>query len=296
MPTEPQAAGPAPTSVAGASASRCSTPGPVPTAGAPVGTPNSAPGVSRTPGEAPERPFAQAAPTASHAHPADAIPCEALAGTPLFRGIDAQEVAAMLACLGARHRTLDAGEYAAREGDPARSVGLVVAGSVVMERTDLWGARSILGRAAFGETFGEAYVCVPGSTLGVDVRALEPTAILALDVERVLKTCPSACLFHARLVRNLLGAIASKNLQLSEKIQAITPRTIRARVLSYLEARARQAGSRRFAVPFNRQQLADYLCVDRSALSHELAKMRADGLLDYDRTTFELRGPAAGSV
>ena len=230
-------------------------------------------------------------------HHTSAIPCEALAGTPLFRGIDAQEVSAMLACLGARHRALDTGEYASREGDPARSIGLVIAGSVIMERTDLWGARSILGRAAFGETFGEAYACVPGSAMGVDVRALEPTAILALDVERVLKTCPSACLFHARLVRNLLGTIASKNLQLNDKIQAITPRTIRARVLSYLEIRARQANSRRFTIPFNRQQLADYLCVDRSALSHELAKMRAEGLLDYDRSAFELRSlPTADST
>ena len=231
------------------------------------------------------------APHAAHPEPPSAtIPFEALAGTPLFRGIDAQEVSAMLTCLDARHRTLATGEYASREGDPAHAIGLVVAGSVVIERTDLWGTRSILGRAAFGETFGEAYACVPGSTMGVDVRAAEPSRILALDVERVLTTCPSACLFHARLVRNLLGAIASKNLQLNDKIRAISPRTIRSRVLSYLESRAHQTSSRRFAVPFNRQQLADYLCVDRSALSHELAKMRAEGLLDYDRATFELLG------
>lgn len=217
------------------------------------------------------------------------LPCEALARTPLFLGISAQEVSSMLTCLDARRRVLAAGEYALREGDDARSIGLVIAGSVVVERTDAWGARSILGRAAFGETFGEAYACVPGATMGVDVRAAEDSTILLLDVGRALTSCPSACPFHARLIRNLLGTIAAKNLQLSNKIRDITPRTIRARVLSFLSTQAQGAGARTFGVPFNRQQLADYLCVDRSALSHELAKMRAEGLIDFDRATFELR-------
>ena len=215
-------------------------------------------------------------------------PTSSLAGTPLFVGVSPHEVDAMLSCLDARRRTFDEGAFVMREGDASRAIGVVLAGAVRMERTDAWGGRSILGRAAFGETFAEAYACAPGSRMGVDVVAASPSVVLLLDVERVLTTCPSACAFHARLLRNLLGAIAAKNLQLSRKISDITPRTIRQRLLSYLSAQARAAGSRHFSVPFNRQQLADYLCVDRSALSHELAKMREEGIVDFDRGDFRL--------
>ena len=225
--------------------------------------------------------------------PIEAPPTTALAGTQLFVGVDAHEVDAMLACLGARRRAFDAGEFVMREGDPVHAIGLVLAGIVRMERTDVWGGRSILGQASFGETFAEAYACAPGSVMGVDVVTAAPSVLLFLDVERVLTTCPSACTFHTRMLRNLLGAIAVKNLQLSRKISDITPRTIRQRLLSYLSAQARAAGSRHFSVPFNRQQLADYLCVDRSALSHELAKMRAEGVIDFDRGSFFLPDASA---
>lgn len=214
--------------------------------------------------------------------------CTQLAGTSLFAGMSVSEVETMLSCLGARHARYGRGEFLMREGDRARSVGIVTEGSVTMERTDAWGSTSILGRAAFGETFGEAYACAGNALMGVDVRAAQDCAVLLIDIDRVLRTCPSACTFHARLISNLLGTVARRNLALNEKIAAITPRTIRARILSYLSGQARTAGCRRFTVPFSRQQLADYLCVDRSALSHELSKMRAEGLVDFDRNDFLL--------
>ena len=226
----------------------------------------------------------------------DAFPLEELAGTTLFRGVSAEEVGAMLACLGARRVRYAPGEFVMREGTPARQLGVVLEGAVTVERTDAWGVTSILGRAEAGETFAEAYACAGEAPLGVDVRAATESAVLLLDVGRVLRTCPSACAFHARLVQNLLGAVARRNLSLSEKIDAITPRTIRARVLSYLSALARRAGSRHVRTPYSRQQLADYLCVDRSALSHELSKMRAEGLVDFDRASFTLLGGAVGDA
>ncbi len=215
-----------------------------------------------------------------------------LAGTPLFRGILAEDISTMLACLDARRRTFDQGEFVLREGDQVRAIGLVLEGSVRIERTDAWGTRSIMARASFGETFAEAYACIPGATLGVDVVAAEPCCVLFMDTRRVLRTCPSSCSFHSRLIENLLGALASKNLKLSRKIVDITPRTIRERVLSYLSAQSRQAGSRSFTIPFDRQQLADYLCVERSALCHELAKMRREGIIDYHKASFRLNGQA----
>lgn len=232
-----------------------------------------------------------ASPTGAEAGAPSPLPYASLAGTPLFRDVKPDEAQAMLVCLDARRRTYQQGEFVLREGDRVRAVGVVLSGSVTIERTDVWGSRSIMGRSAFGETFAEAYACTPAAICGVDVVAAQPgTEVLFVNVDRALNMCQSSCSFHAALVRNLLGAIASKNLQLNRKIIDITPRTIRARALSYLSGQARQAGSRRFTIPFNRQQLADYLCVDRSALCHELARMREEGVIDYDRNDFELSG------
>lgn len=232
----------------------------------------------------------------AHESQTGALPLEELAGNALFRGVTAEEVGEMLSCLDARRVRYAQGEFVMREGEPARQLGVVLEGAVTMERTDAWGSTSILGRAAFGETFAEAFACAGEAPLGVDVRAATDCAVLLLDVARVLKTCPSACAFHARLVRNLLGAVARRNLALSEKIDAITPRTIRARILRYLSAQARRTGSRHVTVPFSRQQLADYLCVDRSALSHELSKMRGEGLVDFHRNDFTLPASIAGGT
>ncbi len=213
---------------------------------------------------------------------------DVLAASPLFAGVRNEDVEAMLSCLDARRRSFGRGELLARTGDKALRMGLVLAGSVAMEQIDAWGDRSILGRAVPGETFGEAYACSPGATMGVDVRAETDCTVLFLDIERVARTCTSACAFHTRLIRNLLGIMAARTVRLTQKIADIAPRTIRARLMSYLSARAAETGSRRFTVPFDRQQLADYLCVDRSALSHELSKMRAEGIVAVRRNEFEL--------
>ena len=114
-----------------------------------------------------------------------------------------------------------------------------------------------------------------------------------MDVSRVLTVCGSACAFHARLMRNLLAVLAEKNLQFSEKLTYMTQRSTRQKLLSYLSAESLRRGAREFEIPFNRQQLADYLSVDRSALSGELSKLRGEGLLDYRKNKFTL-APGTG--
>ncbi|MBM6998992.1 Crp/Fnr family transcriptional regulator [bacterium] len=214
-----------------------------------------------------------------------------LTGTLMFRGISAAETKAMMGCLQATRREYDAGEYVMHEGDRAYRMGLVLTGSVTVERTDAWGSRSIVSTASSGDTFAAVYSCTAMESLPIDVVAQSKTSILLFDVDRILRVCSHACLFHARIIRNLLGAIAMNNMRLENKIESITPRTIRKRILSYLSLEARRADSRHFDIQFNRQQLADYLCVDRSALCHELSKMQSDGLIDFDRNSFTLLAP-----
>ena len=206
-----------------------------------------------------------------------------LSNTQLFRGIGESEIDSLLHCLGAFEKTYEKGEVIFPEGEPTQFLGVVLSGRVMVEHSDIWGNRAILGSAAPGAVFGEAYACIPGEPLQVCVSAMEKTDLLLLNVGKVLTTCTSACPFHTKLVRNLLAVCAAKNLQLSGRILHTSSKSIRGRLLSYFSECAKRAGSYSFRIPYNRQQLADYLGVDRSAMCNELSKMQKDGLIRYEK-------------
>lgn len=213
-----------------------------------------------------------------------------LSQTSLFQGMTPEETEAVLNCLGAEKKTYEKDEIICHMGDTVTSLCAVVSGSVLIENDDVWGNRTILDRVGEGGIFAETYACVPGEKLMVNVSAAEPSEILFLNVGRILKTCPSSCSHHSRLIRNLLAVSARKNLNLSRKIFHTSSKSIRGRLLSYLSWQAVQYGGPEFDIPFNRQQLADYLGVDRSALSSELGRMQRDGLIKVKRSHFCLIG------
>lgn len=212
-----------------------------------------------------------------------------LKSAPIFSGIAEEERDAMLICLGARTETFARGAYLLREGDRAESMGLLLAGSALIVQEDFWGNRNLVARIGPGQLFAEAFACSPGAALGVSVTADESCAVLWLNVGRVLTTCPSACARHSRMIRNLLSALADRNLRLSEKLTHMGRRTTREKLLSYLSAEAKRQGGPEFDIPFSRQQLADYLGVERSAMSAELGRLRDEGLLTFRRSHFRLR-------
>lgn len=213
-----------------------------------------------------------------------------LSKTALFRGATPQEVEGMLTCLNAERRHFSKGQMICRTGDVAASLGLVLSGSVLIENDDIWGNATVLDSVGPGHIFAEAYACAPGEPLMVNVVAAGPAEVLFLNMNRVLQVCPHACAHHNKLIRNLLSISAQKNLNLSRKIFHTSSKSIRGRLLSYLSYQAVRTGSRSFTIPFNRQQLADYLNVDRSALSNELSKMQKEGLLQVDKSHFHLLG------
>lgn len=211
-----------------------------------------------------------------------------VAGTAPFRGITPEDTVSMLRCLRARVRAYDADEAVLRMGDTTSAFGLVLEGGVRIERADAWGSVSVLGFVRPGEVFGESYACVPGTPLLVNAVAAERTRALLLDIGHVLAVCRESCPYHARLISNLLVISARKNIELSRRAFHTSPKSIRGKLLSYLSTEAARAGSRSFSIPYNRQQLADYLGVDRCALSSELSRMQRDGLLRTRRCAFEL--------
>lgn len=213
-----------------------------------------------------------------------------LSKTTLFRGTAPEDIPGMLSCLGAETRQFQRGNVIYRAGDTVSAVGLVLSGSVSIENDDVWGNKSILDYAGPGQVFAETYACVPGAPLMISVVAAETAEILFLDMSRVLHVCSNACTFHNDLIRNMLSIASQKNLNLSRRIFHTSSKSIRGRLLSYLSFQATQQDSHSFDIPFNRQQLADYLSVDRSAMSNELSKMQRDGLLRVERNHFTLIG------
>ncbi len=217
------------------------------------------------------------------------IPLSFLKKTSLFRGTAEEELPTLLECLRPSYRDYAKSELVLRQGEDVSAVGLVLTGRVQIIEEDFWGNRNILADAMPGDLFAESYAFLPGELLRVSVIAQEPSRIMLVDSRRILEVCSSACRFHTRLVQNVLAESARKNLALTRKLSHMSKRTTREKLLSYLSSQSLAAGSETFEIPFNRQQLADYLCVDRSAMSNELGKMRDEGLLSFERSSFHLK-------
>lgn len=180
------------------------------------------------------------------------------------------------------------GEVIFGAGSVVTDIGLVLSGSVRIEYTDLWGNKSILGIIPAGGVFAESYACIPDEPMMVDAVANEECSIMFISVPRLFMPCP-ACKNQNRLIQNLVVISAGKNLQLSRRSMHTSPKTIRRRLFSYFSQMVSAQGSNKIIIPFDRQQLADYLNLDRSALSKELGKMRKDGLIAYHKNRFEIK-------
>ena len=210
-----------------------------------------------------------------------------LSNTKLFHEISTQNVEQVLKCLGSRVKSFEKGEVVFSTGDQVQEIGLILSGSVLIEYNDLWGNRSILAVIEKDQIFAESYAFA-NEKLKVAVIAGDDTEILFLNAQSVITMCPKACSFHTQLIYNLLSISSNNNISLSERILNTSSKTIRGRLISYLSQEAHKNYSNQFKISLNRQELADYLNVDRSALSNELGKMRDEELLTFHKNKFQL--------
>ena len=209
---------------------------------------------------------------------------------PLFDGIRVEDLGAMLGCIGGRTVSVQKGQPIYREGDPATHVGLVLSGAVQLIREDYYGNRSIVAHLGPAELFGETYACAGISSLPISVVADADSTVLLMDCRRITVSCSSACAFHSRMIFNLLRLVAVKNLVFDQKMQVTSKRTTREKLMTYLMNQAKLQGSNSFTIPYDRQELADYLEVDRSGLSSEISKLRREGILESAKNHFTLLG------
>ena len=208
--------------------------------------------------------------------------------SPLFDGVDPEDRKAMLGCIGYHIGTFRKGDIVAFEEENMKHIGIVLEGSVDMIKEDLWGNKTMLVRIRKSEIFGETFACGSDNLSVVTFLVSEDAKVLFLPFNRVMHSCTMACQFHHRLIENMVRIIADKNRELMRKVEVVSKRTIREKLLAYLSIQAQAQETRYFEIPLGRVELAEYLCVDRSALTRELAKMKEDGLIDYDRNCFRL--------
>lgn len=208
--------------------------------------------------------------------------------TSLFSNIVPSDIEFMLNCLSAKVVYYKKDEFILHAGENITSLGMILKGNVLIQKEDFWGNRSIISEVSEGFTFAETYAFISTIPLEMSVIASTDCTILFLDVQKIIKTCSASCSFHNQLIQNLLSDVAKKNMILTKKIEHMSKKTIREKLLSYLSTESQKNNSASFKIPFNRQELADYLSVDRSALSNELSKLMNENIIKFKKNEFTL--------
>ena len=213
---------------------------------------------------------------------------ETLKKCPLFFGIGDEDLLRMLTCLGARVDSFDKKYTILGEGSPASYIGIVLSGSVQVIQMDYFGNRSILGNLGQGQVFAEAFACAEIAALPVSVIANDPCEIMLIQARHIMQTCENHCGFHRQLIFNLMKDMAEKTILFHRKMEITSKRTTREKLMTYLMQTAKEVGSDTFRIPFDRQELADYLEVDRSGLSAEIGKLKKEGILETEKNLFRI--------
>lgn len=207
---------------------------------------------------------------------------------PLFANVKGRDMEPVLSCLGGYVKTYNKGEYISLANEEVKNVGLILQGTVQMVQEDVWGRKTLLMFLNRHELFGETFICGDYVLPTVSFYASTPVEVLFLPIHRVLHTCTNRCEFHHQITENLMKLIANKNVQLIEKIQILSQKTLKDKISVYLSMEAKRSQSEYFELQAGRLEMAEYLCADRSALTRELNLMKQDGLIDFDKNTFRI--------
>lgn len=206
----------------------------------------------------------------------------------LFHAINDEDILRMLECMNAKVETFDKKYTVFSEGTPAKYIGIVLSGEAQIIQIDYYGNRSILGNIEPSDVFAEAFACAEMDSVPVTVIANEPSEIMLIDSSHILHTCQNNCFFHQQLIYNLMKDLATKVILFYQKIEIASKRTTKDKLMCYLMIQVKKSGSNSFTIPFNRQELADYLEVDRSGLCVEISKLKNEGIINCRKNYFEL--------
>ena len=207
----------------------------------------------------------------------------------LFAGVSHDNLEIMLDCIGAIQKKYAKNSFVFLEGDEIKQVGVLLSGRIAMIKEDAWGGRSILTFIEQGGLLGETFVCSNEYNSSVSFQACSDSAILMMPFHKVVTTCNKVCVFHHRLIENMLVMMAEKNIKFIEKLEVNSKKNLREKIMTFLSQQSQKSGSKDFTIPLGRIEMADYLSADRSALTRELSRMKEEGLLEYEKNHFTLK-------
>lgn len=205
----------------------------------------------------------------------------------LFEGIGESNLERLFKCLECSVKKHPKQQVIFNEGQVTHNFGIVLGGNLHLSAYDFYGNRQILANIGRGEMFAESFA-VAGEPLPFEVCAAQDSAVLYIKYTKMCAVCRNACSYHTQLINNMMQIMAVKNISLTQKIRHITAKNVREKVLSYLYSVSKHKKSNYFDIPFNRQELADYLSVDRSNLSNELSKLKQSGIIEFERNRFKI--------
>ena len=205
----------------------------------------------------------------------------------LFMGIEDKDIGEMLKCLDAKIAMFKKSEYIFSSGDYVKNVGIVLSGNINIMKEDVDGEAFLLTQLGVSDHFAESICCANINASPVSVLAVTDVVVMLLDFSRIINTCTNACAFHSKLIENMIQLVAQKNLYLQERIDYLCKKSIRKKLMTYLKSTSK-GSQNTFAIPYNREELANYLSVDRSALSRELAKLKDENIIDYWKNKFKV--------
>lgn len=207
---------------------------------------------------------------------------------PIFNGIREEDLPAMLSCLGSFLKDYQKDEVVFLESNEVKNVGIILSGTIHMVKEDSEGYQTLLVVMKENELFGESFSCGSRLDSQVSLLAATPCTVLFLPFYKIIHSCKLSCSFHHRLIENMVRLIGDKNVMLMQKIEVISKKTLREKILAYLRQQAMEHNSKQFTISLGRIELAEYLCADRSAITRELSYMQRDGLIIYEKNTFQL--------
>lgn len=210
--------------------------------------------------------------------------------SPVFYGMSDKELKDLLECFSARVRKYEEGEMIIRQGDMISNIYLILSGEVNIEKDSYWGRRIIISRLGVNDNLALSFVGSKNVESNIDAVTVKDTVVLILGYEKCTSMCQNACTRHKILINNLFQILSKENIELIQKIENVSQKSIRDKLLTYLSNEAQKKHSNVFDIQFNRQDLADYLNIDRSAMSFELSKLQKEGLIAYNKNHFELKG------
>jgi CRP-like cAMP-binding protein len=208
---------------------------------------------------------------------------------PLFEGIHPDNLNRLLICIKSFKKDFEKGETIIMEKDKVPYIGIVLFGNVHLLKEDIWGNSSLLSYVGPGELFGENFAVSVEQESSVTFVAVEKTRVLFLAASKIIHTCENACSFHARIAENMFHLLGQKSISYMNKLEIMSKDSIRGKLMAYISMLAQQQKSKYIKAPLSRTQLADYLSINRSAMTRELGKMRDEGMIDFDRNTFVIK-------